>query len=134
MNDIPSVTTPGLHPEPDRVSDALKEHFGHESFRSGQREIIDAILAGRDAFALLPTGGGKSLTYQLPAVLLPGLTLVVSPLIALMHDQIERLSANGVGAKIIARCVARNGFDDCGDRRPRLRVQPDFRNLADIQV
>jgi ATP-dependent DNA helicase RecQ len=80
------------------LSDALKRSFGHDSFRSGQREIVDAILAGRDAFALLPTGGGKSLTYQLPAVLLPGLTLVVSPLIALMRDQIERLSANGIAA------------------------------------
>ena len=98
MTDIPSVTTPGLRPKHYPLSDALKEHFGHESFRSGQREIIDAILAGRDAFALLPTGGGKSLTYQLPAVLLPGLTLVVSPLIALMHDQIERLSVNGIAA------------------------------------
>jgi ATP-dependent DNA helicase RecQ len=84
--------------EHDTLSDALKHHFGHDSFRSGQREIIGAILAGRDAFALLPTGGGKSLTYQLPALLLPGLTLVVSPLIALMHDQIERLSANGIAA------------------------------------
>jgi ATP-dependent DNA helicase RecQ len=98
VTEIPSVSTPGLRPEHDPLSDALKEHFGHESFRSGQREIIDAILEGRDAFALLPTGGGKSLTYQLPAVLLPGLTLVVSPLIALMHDQIERLSANGIAA------------------------------------
>jgi ATP-dependent DNA helicase RecQ len=87
-----------VRPEHDPLSDALKQHFGHEAFRSGQREIIDAILTGRDAFALLPTGGGKSLTYQLPAVLLPGLTLVISPLIALMRDQIERLSANGIGA------------------------------------
>jgi ATP-dependent DNA helicase RecQ len=98
MADVPSVIAPGERPEAEALSDALKHSFGHESFRSGQREIIDAILAGSDAFALLPTGGGKSLTYQLPAVLLPGLTLVVSPLIALMHDQIERLSANGISA------------------------------------
>lgn len=98
MTDIPSLPTLGVPPKHETLSDALKLHFGHDSFRSGQREIIGAILAGHDAFALLPTGGGKSLTYQLPALLLPGLTLVVSPLIALMHDQIERLSANGIAA------------------------------------
>jgi ATP-dependent DNA helicase RecQ len=96
--DVPNAIALRERPEDDALSDALKRSFGHESFRSGQREIIDAILASRDAFALLPTGGGKSLTYQLPAVLLPGLTLVVSPLIALMHDQIERLSVNGIAA------------------------------------
>jgi ATP-dependent DNA helicase RecQ len=96
--DVPSAIAPRERPEDDALSDALKRSFGHDTFRSGQREIIDSILAGRDAFALLPTGGGKSLTYQLPAVLLSGLTLVVSPLIALMHDQIERLSANGIAA------------------------------------
>jgi ATP-dependent DNA helicase RecQ len=96
--DVPSALAPRERPEDDALSAALKRSFGHESFRSGQREIIDAILAGRDAFALLPTGGGKSLTYQLPAVLLSGLTLVVSPLIALMHDQIDRLLANGIAA------------------------------------
>jgi hypothetical protein len=111
MTDIPSVTTPGLRREHDPLSDALKEHFGHESFRSGQREIIDAIVAGRDAFALLPTGGGKSLTYQLPAVLLPGLTLVVSPLIALMHDQIERLSANGIAATALTSGLEPDEYD-----------------------
>jgi ATP-dependent DNA helicase RecQ len=100
-----------LRLEHDPLSDALKEHFGHESFRSGQREIIDAILAGRDAFALLPTGGGKSLTYQLPAMLLPGLTLVVSPLIALMHDQIERLSANGIAATALTSGLEPDEYD-----------------------
>src|SRR5690349_11948395 len=79
----------------------LKRTFGYDEFRPGQLEIITGVLDRRDTFALLPTGGGKSLTYQLPALLLPGVTLVVSPLIALMHDQVERLHAFGVAATFI---------------------------------
>jgi ATP-dependent DNA helicase RecQ len=79
----------------------LRERFGLESFRTGQRETIEAVLHGRDAFAILPTGAGKSLTYQLPALLLPGLTVVVSPLIALMKDQTDKLEELGVDAHAI---------------------------------
>ncbi len=85
----------------EKIGRALKENFGHDDFRPGQRQIVEMTLAGRDALVLMPTGGGKSLTYQLPAVLLPGLTVVVSPLIALMQDQVERLDANGVAATFI---------------------------------
>ncbi len=82
----------------DSIEHALKTNFGHDTFRPGQRHVIEHILAGQDAFVLMPTGGGKSLTYQLPALLLPGLTIVISPLIALMHDQVDRLRANGIAA------------------------------------
>jgi ATP-dependent DNA helicase RecQ len=76
---------------PDTLRDDLKRLFGHDDFRVGQREIVESVLAGRDTLAVMPTGGGKSLTYQLPAMLLPGATLVLSPLIALMKDQAENL-------------------------------------------
>lgn len=81
--------------------DALKRYFGHESFRPGQEKLIDGILSGRDVLGVMPTGGGKSVCYQLPALLLPGVTLVVSPLISLMKDQVAALTEAGVKAAFI---------------------------------
>lgn len=77
---------------------ALEKHFGFSGFRAGQRKVIESLLANRPALAIFPTGGGKSLCYQLPAVLLEGLTLVVSPLIALMKDQVDALRERGIPA------------------------------------
>ena len=80
------------------LRDALRERFGHDEFRPGQEEVVRAVLDGRDAMVVLPTGAGKSLMYQLPAVLMDGITVVVSPLIALMKDQTDKLRAAGVDA------------------------------------
>ncbi|WP_152049968.1 RecQ family ATP-dependent DNA helicase [Tautonia marina] len=97
--------------DPQRI---LHERFGLERFRPGQREVIDAVLDGRDVLCVMPTGGGKSLCYQLPALLLDGLTLVVSPLIALMKDQVDGLHARGLRATLI------NSTLDPGEQHARL--------------
>ena len=76
----------------------LKEHFGFEQFRNYQESIIETVLSGKDAVAIMPTGGGKSICFQLPALVLPGITVVISPLIALMKDQVDSLKANGIAA------------------------------------
>jgi RecQ family ATP-dependent DNA helicase len=84
---------------------ALREHFGFESFREGQREVIEAILAGHDTVVVMPTGGGKSLCFQLPALMNEGATIVVSPLIALMKDQVDALHARNLPATFINSSV-----------------------------
>ena len=80
----------------DDVLTQLRVHFGHRTFREGQEEVVSAVLSGRDVLAVMPTGSGKSLGYQLPAVMLPGTTLVVSPLISLMKDQVDELNRRGI--------------------------------------
>ena len=79
----------------------LHNHFGYSAFRDGQGQLIDAILAGRDVFGIMPTGGGKSLCYQIPALLLPGLSFVISPLISLMQDQVAALKEAGIPAAYV---------------------------------
>ena len=78
--------------------EALKTYFGYDAFRGGQKEVIDALLSGRDVMAVMPTGAGKSVCYQVPALLLPGITIVVSPLVSLMRDQVTALVQMGVPA------------------------------------
>lgn len=95
----------------------LQRVFGYGGFRPGQEDLIDGILSGRDVFGIMPTGGGKSMCYQLPALLLPGITLVISPLISLMQDQVMALKAAGVPAAYINRSL--NG----------AQMQAVYRNL-----
>ena len=89
----------------------LKIHFGFDQFRPLQEEIIGCVMAQRDTFVLMPTGAGKSLCFQLPALKLPGVTLVISPLIALMKDQVDALKADGIPAEFINRTLSRPEID-----------------------
>src|SRR4026207_1706121 len=84
----------------------LRQHFGFDDFREGQREVVGSILDGKDAVVVMPTGSGKSLCYQLPAMILDGVTLVVSPLIALMKDQVDALQARGLPATFINSSIS----------------------------
>jgi ATP-dependent DNA helicase RecQ len=88
--------------------EALKTYFNFDSFRAGQEAIIQAVLRGEDTLAVLPTGGGKSLCFQLPAMMRPGLTLVISPLISLMKDQVDALTRNGIPATFINSSLDRD--------------------------
>ncbi len=120
----------GLESEPSQVvrrydgprdPDALLAHLGYDGFRPGQREPVEAALAGRDSLVVMPTGGGKSLCYQLPGLASDELTIVVSPLIALMADQWRRLSADGHPAVMIASGLPGGGGarrDGADPRRP----------------
>ncbi len=86
----------------------LKEYFGYDSFKNGQKKTVQAILSGRDVIAIMPTGAGKSICYQLPAIMSDGITLVVSPLISLMQDQVKALKENGIRAAYINSALTDN--------------------------
>ena len=98
--------------------DILKQHFGHEAFRPLQEEAVNAILEGKDLLMILPTGGGKSLCYQLPTLLMPGVTVVVSPLLALMHDQVTALREQGIAAAMLG---SMQSMDEQRETVDRLR-------------
>ena len=95
---MPSTPPSPLQHAPD---EALKRFFGFDSFLSGQEEVISEIVAGRDGLVVMPTGGGKSLCFQVPALCFEGVTLVISPLIALMKDQVDALVGRGIPATLI---------------------------------
>lgn len=100
----------------DTKSSILKRHFGYSSFRPGQEELIDQILNGQDVLGVMPTGAGKSICYQLPAMLLPGVTLVISPLISLMHDQVSALCDAGIPAAYLNSSLTPAQFRQTLDR------------------
>lgn len=102
--------------------DVLQSKFGYSTFRHNQEEAISTVLSGRDSFVLMPTGGGKSLCYQIPALLLPGLTVVVSPLIALMKDQVDALRLNGIPSAYLNSTIS-------PDERNEI-----YRSLADQKL
>jgi len=124
----------------------LKKHFNFSSFRAGQREIIESIVAGHDVVALMPTGGGKSLCFQLPALIGDRVSLVISPLIALMKDQVDSLRARGVAAAFINSALSVAEIQDVMDEvrsgatkllyvSPERLNQSDFRRfLAEIEI
>lgn len=131
---------------PQILFDTLKQAFGYSQFRHGQLEVIQACLNGLDTFVLMPTGGGKSLCYQLPALLLPYVTVVVSPLMSLMKDQVDALQANGIAAEFINSSQSREEIQDVIRRlrnqqlkllylAPERLLQPDFMaRLAEVGV
>lgn len=101
---------------PDPV-DILSRYWGYDSFRPRQREIVDDVLAGHDTIGLLPTGGGKSITFQVPAMLLPGVTVVVTPLVSLMKDQVDNLARRGINAACLHSGLTRRESSYAMDAR-----------------
>ncbi|HKR92640.1 ATP-dependent DNA helicase RecQ, partial [Novosphingobium sp.] len=129
---------PAEPPSPDQIGAALHDTFGFSGFRGVQRQVVDRVLHGQSTLAVMPTGAGKSLTYQLPAVLLSGTCVVVSPLIALMHDQLRSATANGIRAATLTSADSdrgatierfRAGALDLLYIAPERASQPYFREL-----
>src|SRR5258706_15079184 len=114
--DVRSASTEALTP--------LRSYFGHARFREGQEQVVGAVLGGRDVLAVMPTGSGKSLGYQLPAVMLPGTTLVVSPLISLMKDQVDELNRRRIPSGALHSMLSADGRQEVlrAARAGRLRL------------
>ncbi|WP_302632200.1 DNA helicase RecQ [uncultured Clostridium sp.] len=128
------------------IFEVLNKYYGYTSFKEGQYEIISNILKGRDSFCILPTGGGKSICYQIPAMIFKGITIVVSPLISLMKDQVDSLNENGIVAEYINSTQSLNDINDiikkCYEGKVKLlyiapeRLENDFfkRKLKNLNI
>lgn len=101
----------------------LEHYFGHKTFRPLQEEVVDAVLAKQDVLMILPTGGGKSLCYQLPTLLMEGITVVVSPLLALMHDQVVALQANGISAAMLSSMQTLEESQEIEEKLKRAEIK-----------
>ncbi|HWA82372.1 MAG TPA: RecQ family ATP-dependent DNA helicase, partial [Fimbriimonadaceae bacterium] len=118
--------------------ETLHRVFGYDSFRPPQDKIVDSVLSGRDAFVLMPTGGGKSICYQVPALVKPGTAIVISPLISLMQDQVQSLVANGVAAAFLNSSLSATEANRVvgrvqGGEIKILYVAPERANTASFQ-
>lgn len=141
MQNKGSAAETALTPE-----EVLKKYFGYDEFRPGQKDIVDNILKGRDAFAVMPTGAGKSICYQIPAMLMDGITLVISPLISLMQDQVKALNEAGIEAAFINSSLTEREFAETLRRAgenafrliyvaPERLVTDSFRSFAaDVDI
>ena len=109
---------PALTAKDPRVLQTLTETFGHGAFRPGQEALVQSVLSGRPTLGVMPTGAGKSLCYQLPALLFEGITIVVSPLVALIRDQVGQLNRKGIEA------ASFTSLDNADQRRDNARPNP----------
>ncbi|MEK7103604.1 MAG: ATP-dependent DNA helicase RecQ, partial [Patescibacteria group bacterium] len=121
------------------IHELLKEYFGYDDFRPQQEDIIHTVLSGNDTVVLMPTGGGKSLCFQIPAMAMEGITLVVSPLIALMKDQVDALLANGIPAAFINSSLSNAEIEEIKDELTRgeiklLYIAPERLALLDFKL
>lgn len=117
--------------------DVLKEHFGYNTFRGNQEKIIHNLLAGNDTFVIMPTGAGKSLCYQLPAIMLEGTAIVISPLIALMKNQVDQLRARNINAHFLNSTLTKGEItkvknDVISGKTKLLYVAPETLSLIHI--
>jgi len=105
------------------MKDLLKKYFGYDEFRPMQEDIINNVIENKDSLIIMPTGGGKSLCYQIPALHLDGLAIIISPLISLMKDQVDSLRANGIGAEYINSSLDSNSIEEIKERINKKEVK-----------